>query len=158
MSTFICGCFRIVIVKGWVVLTETVWSAKRKLSATWTFTETVCPLLLPGMSGVALTLKRNTSRLAFLFCFCKVSPRSEEAEMEELLWVRSSGGSSWKGEELAGFWDLLGKALGRKGEGNMCFPDRVSCQLFVLRVESDTGQYTLNLLGIKRSYRNGNRF
>lgn len=117
MFTFICGCFCVVIVKGWVVLTETVWSAKRK-SATWTFTETMCcSLLLPGMPAVALTPKRNTSGLAFQFCFCKVSPGSEEAEMEEPLWSQVLWWLQLEGEELAGFWDLPGKALGRKGEG-----------------------------------------
>lgn len=44
-----------------------------------------------------------------------------------------------------------------KGRGTR-FPDKVACQLFVLSVESDTGQRTLNLLGIKCSYRNGNSY
>lgn len=49
-----------------------------------------------------------------------------------------------------------GKLPEEKGRGTH-FPDKVACQLFVLSVESDTGQRTLNLR-IKRSYRNGNSY
>lgn len=122
MSTFICGCFCVVIVKGWVVLTETVWSAKRKLSATWTFTETMYPLFLPGMPDVTLTPKRNISGLAFQFCFCKVSPGSEEAEMEEFLWNQVLQWLQLEGGRISWFLEPSRKSSRKKRGGKHIFP------------------------------------
>lgn len=63
-----------------------------------------------------------------------------------------------RGGRISWFLGPSRKSSRKKRGGDTSFPDKVACQLFVLSVESDTGQRTLNLLGIKHSYRNGNRF